>query len=668
MQHRRLVQLVTIVMLLAGLQGFAADMRKGPYLIYPNNPEKMTVLIQANDSATTYSIRWGTTTDYSSGSSDLEVVGDDYQYRKTITGLTPNTRYLYEVDLDGTKHTGTFRSAPAVDATSVVIYSTGDTRSRPADMNEIITAMVDDIDEDVAKRESVWIHCGDWNGKDKEHYWDAEFFNREYQGSLAAMRRIPIMGCRGNHEDGALVFKKYWSYTHILEKTTVPVPPADKTYYSFDYGPVHMAVVDDNIDNSPGSAQYNWLLSDLQASTKPWTMMLWHKPAYTAGGHGDHGSMQEMVKALQTAGVTIDVVMCGHSHFYARVEVDGVVHLTTGGGGADKDKQPKSPSGRIKASYKGLSFARMEVDGSNLFCEVENETGKVVDTFRLAKGPKLTYDPLRFVEAMANDGSIKNTALITLHDSIFAADVTSGGYVTANNVPNGLTASFVRDSDTQVTILLTGNAAQHAEDGIRNLQVVFSDNAFNGATAADIAFTTQDFSFNFDNPKIITAGEDWRYMKGTSEPPSDWNTVAFDDSAWLIGPTPIGYERDNATELSDMEGNYSTVFMRREFTINNPGSVTKTEFHVRYDDGFAAYINGTLIASRNVPSTITHKSLTLKKDSGSTTFDITAKASAVLKKGVNLLSVVLLNESIGSNDATVRPELSIGGDSKPTVK
>ena len=39
---------------------------------------------------------------------------------------------------------------------------------------------------------------------------------------------------------------------------------------------------------------------------------------------------------------------------------------------------------------------------------------------------------------------------------------------------------------------------------------------------------------------IIDWGDEWVYRLGTSEPPSDWNTVEFDESGWLKGPTGIG--------------------------------------------------------------------------------------------------------------------------------
>ena len=93
---------------------------------------------------------------------------------------------------------------------------------------------------------------------------------------------------------------------------------------------------------------------------------------------------------------------------------------------------------------------------------------------------------------------------------------------------------------------------------------------------------------------IFAAGDDWKYFKGTSFPGSDWNTIGFNDNAWLTGPSGIGYgDGDDATVLSDMENNYITVYMRKTFTVTDPDLVSGLNFTVDYDDGFVAFVNGT---------------------------------------------------------------------------
>ena len=75
----------------------------------------------------------------------------------------------------------------------------------------------------------------------------------------------------------------------------------------------------------------------------------------------------------------------------------------------------------------------------------------------------------------------------------------------------------------------------------------------------------------------ILEGDQWRYFKGTEEPPSDWKEIGFDDSVWLSGPSGFGYgDSDDMTVLSDMQDNYISVYLRKEFTVADPNAVART--------------------------------------------------------------------------------------------
>ena len=64
----------------------------------------------------------------------------------------------------------------------------------------------------------------------------------------------------------------------------------------------------------------------------------------------------------------------------------------------------------------------------------------------------------------------------------------------------------------------------------------------------------------------ITQGDTWRYFPGTSEPPSDWNTIAFPSITWSEGPSGFGYgDNDDNTTLNQI----ISVYVRKIFTIEN---------------------------------------------------------------------------------------------------
>jgi len=116
--------------------------------------------------------------------------------------------------------------------------------------------------------------------------------------------------------------------------------------------------------------------------------------------------------------------------------------------------------------------------------------------------PRLTYTPEAFNEAAANNGAIGNAILIDLLYESFTAEVVSGGFVSADNVPAGLTAVFTRNTATRITMTLTGQALNHyAADSIADLTVIFDDGAFVGGDAAAVTDSTKDdLQVNFNDP------------------------------------------------------------------------------------------------------------------------------------------------------------------------
>ena len=88
----------------------------------------------------------------------------------------------------------------------------------------------------------------------------------------------------------------------------------------------------------------------------------------------------------------------------------------------------------------------------------------------------------------------------------------------------------------------------------------------------------------------IFADDNWNYIIPSQEPSSEWNTVTFDDSDWLVGSGGFGYgDNDDGTTVDN--GTIS-VFMRRSFTITELTKLNKAILHADYDDGFVAYLNG----------------------------------------------------------------------------
>ncbi len=94
---------------------------------------------------------------------------------------------------------------------------------------------------------------------------------------------------------------------------------------------------------------------------------------------------------------------------------------------------------------------------------------------------------------------------------------------------------------------------------------------------------------------LIAEGAIWRYFPGTAEPSPglEWTALDFDDSGWKEGPSGFGYgDDDDATVLDDMQGNYTTLFIRHVVEVEDPARFENVILSVKSDDGFVAYING----------------------------------------------------------------------------
>jgi predicted phosphodiesterase len=373
---------------------------KGPYLIYPGINTQMTVLWQL-PLTQNCTLAWGTDTTYSTGNTATTEYGTDHQHRYTITGLTPGTKYYYKVTTPLIELAGSFRTAPATDAATVKFMVYGDTRTN-ADSHAVIASAVNSLYGSDSGYQTMMLLSGDWVNSDDEINWTEEYFNRNYSSALQMQANIPIIGCMGNHETmgaGTMVYDKYWPYPYVA--------PVSGRYWSFDYGPVHIVVVDQYFSYAPGSPQYTWLVNDLSTSTKKWKMILLHQPGWCAGGsHGNDASVQTYIQPLcEQYGV--QVVFAGHNHYYSRAVVNGVQHVTTGAGGAPFYTATAGQPNVVTYTTNVLEFCKVNVYSDSFGVEVINaSTGGVIDSFFVnTQEPDLTFVQLTDVQIGMCEGA-----------------------------------------------------------------------------------------------------------------------------------------------------------------------------------------------------------------------------------------------------------------------
>jgi hypothetical protein len=149
----------------------------------------------------------------------------------------------------------------------------------------------------------------------------------------------------------------------------------------------------------------------------------------------------------------------------------------------------------------------------------------------------LAYSLTTFTESSANDGAIGNNPLtITLTGDTFSATVVSGGFVTAANIPVGLTGTFTRTSDTTVSLSLSGNALAHANaNDISNVTIMFTTGAFTNAPPAQVTNSTNAaIAIDFTDAAVLS------YSGSFAESVSNNGSVTGSIIATLSGDTFAG--------------------------------------------------------------------------------------------------------------------------------
>jgi hypothetical protein len=165
---------------------------------------------------------------------------------------------------------------------------------------------------------------------------------------------------------------------------------------------------------------------------------------------------------------------------------------------------------------------------------------------------------------------------------------------------------------------------------------------------------------------LVASGAACRYQVPTSGADgTNWTTVAFDDALWLEGASGLGY--DTQTTYASLFGATVPVgtvgfYARFAFTVPAGTRYDSLTLRLKYEDGFIAYLNGTEVARSNAPASAVHNSVSTadRADSLAVVFqdyNLTAVLS-LLREGTNVLAVHALNNSGGSTDLLMLPELT----------
>lgn len=164
----------------------------------------------------------------------------------------------------------------------------------------------------------------------------------------------------------------------------------------------------------------------------------------------------------------------------------------------------------------------------------------------------------------------------------------------------------------------------------------------------------------------LYANNGWHYFRGTTAPPNNWKSPAFNHDAWPDGPGGIGFgDNDDQTVV---QGNIRSLYIIAEFNVADTATIAKALLDIDYDDGFVAYINGIEVARNNVPNPANYNTLAFGEHEAvmytgglPERYEIPKSLlTACLVPGENILAVQIHNATQNSSDLSSNTYLSFG--------
>lgn len=172
------------------------------------------------------------------------------------------------------------------------------------------------------------------------------------------------------------------------------------------------------------------------------------------------------------------------------------------------------------------------------------------------------------------------------------------------------------------------------------------------------------WSYTIDTRTILVQSNGfWRFFRGIREastPTTAWRQPGFDDSTWGEGLAPFYYGdpynslENPGTFLSDMQGGYSSIYLRTSFFVANPFGITNLFLRSQSDDGYIAWINGVEVNRYNMPggeipfNGVSASSIQEPQNRGAAYLDYVIP-NPPLVAGTNVLTVHAFNQNITSS-------------------
>ncbi|MEM1182023.1 MAG: metallophosphoesterase family protein [Acidobacteriota bacterium] len=309
---------------LTGFDPASSSISRGPYLQQVSENRALVVWRTGDRVAT--ELRWG---------QDPEALEhrfvDDLpknEHRVMIEDLDAGSAVHYRVGAGERKIASAvhrFTTAPADgDAGPVRVWVTGGLGSgdRFAERTALAARRFT-----LGESPQLWLSLGDQAfDRGREDQFDDGLFT-PFRGELATTAFYPALGNRDVRTGKDPSSIPYYLLLDLPDRAQAGgVASERESYYAVDWGPLHVVSLDTVTGNlAPDKEMLTWLDRDLEANTRPFTVVYFHHPPYSKGFFStddaeksgrSFGVRQNVLPILERHGV--DLVLAGRSPSYER--------------------------------------------------------------------------------------------------------------------------------------------------------------------------------------------------------------------------------------------------------------------------------------------------------------------------------------------------------------
>ena len=588
MHHRFAIVLFACLHFFAAASLFA-QLEKGPYI--QNVSENSATVVWYTTGATPGTFKYGPS--LSNLNTTVTTASDDV-HTVVLSGLSPDTRYYYSVGNGSTVYASGdayyFETYP-VPATSTSFRFTAFGDCGTGDQYQYDTAEQLEL---LSPRSALHLLPGDivYNNGGRKRYQE-----RYFDVYWKTIRNVVFWPALGNHDvnnscQGCAWFEFFY--------TPANNPDNIENYYSFDYGPAHFVVLDDELTREQGKTDQmlDWMdqdLEDAKARGITWLIAIFHKAPYSRGSRGDDEFNQtNLVPRLEAQGV--DLVISGHSHAYERSYLlnnnaiidnnqntysknghgPGTLYIVNGVGGG-KLGVISGKHALMAAQYGGISGVSVfDIDGNTLTGFLKKSDGTVIDNFSLSKngGGGGNQPPTAVAEANPTSGTAP-------------LDVNFTGSNSSD--PDGTIQSYSWDFGDGNSSTLADPSHTYSSAGTYTAVLTVTDDQ--GATGTDQVVITVNSAGGGNQPPVATitsptegqnfpSGSTISYS-GTGTDPEDGDLPAanFTWTADLPNGTknyPIASGTKSGSIFAQLDGDY-TLYLE---VYDSQGATDRDTVHV----------------------------------------------------------------------------------------